>query len=299
MNNNLTPAAAADTSTAGRFRSAWEATASARRALPASALLIINLDIQASTAQALSTAPNLQALRSAVAALPNFDLAQYDNIIPYTLALIYANNRHQSISTPAEELPGLLEEATKMRGILAADTNALATRGIVDGTKLSDLRSGTGYLDVASDLGTLVIILRENWQKVSANSGISAAELDSAEALSERLTIAYAGRSQGTTKLAEASDDRQRAFTLFVNAYDQARRAVTFLHWGEDVADKLVPSLWKGRGGRGSSSKDDSQAPPANGPGPASPAAPSPVQGTTPAAPAGPGMPGGSPFAES
>lgn len=186
-----------------------------------------------------------------------------------------------------------------MRAILAADTNALATRGIVDGTKLSDLRSGTGYLDVASDLGTLVIILRENWQKVSANSGISAAELDSAEALSERLTIAYAGRSQGTTKLTEASDDRQRAFTLFVNAYDQARRAVTFLHWGEDVADKLVPSLWKGRGGRGGSSKDDSQAPPVNGPGPASPAAPSPVQGTTPAAPAGPGMPGGSPFAES
>ena len=295
---DLLVAVAAETS------GAWRSPAtSARRALPASALLVINLDIQVSTAQALSTAPNLQALRSGVAALPNFDLAQYDNIVPYTLALIYANNRYQSISTPAEELPVLLEEATRMRNIFAADTNAVAARGIVDGTKLSELKSGTGYLDVASDLGTLIIILRENWQKVSANSGIKPAELDSAEALSERLTMAYAARSQGTTKLTEASDDRQRAFTLFVNAYDQARRAVTFLHWGEDVADKLVPSLWKGRGGRGGSSKDDSQAQPANGPGPASPAAGSSAgPGTTPAppvAPGVPGMPGGSPFADS
>jgi hypothetical protein len=306
MNDILTPAATDNTSsTVGRFRGAWDATASARKALPASALLVINLDIQVTTAQVLAIAPNLQALRSAVATLPSFDLAQYDNIIPYTLALIYANNRHQSISTPPEELPALLEEATKMRNIFAADTNALATRGFVDGKKLSDLKSGTGYLDVASDLGTLIIILRENWEKVSANSGIKAAELDRAEALSERLTIAYAERSQGTTKLAEAADDRLRAFTLFVTAYDQARRAVTFLHWGEEVADKLVPSLWKGRGGRGSSSKDDSQTTPGNGPGPATPGVvnpasptPSPVAGTMPAAPAATGMPGGSPFTD-
>ncbi|WP_146650620.1 hypothetical protein [Labilithrix luteola] len=306
MNKNSTPAATADApSIVGRFRSAWETTAPARIALPASAMLIINLDIGVSTSQVLSVAPSLHALRSAVAKLPNFDIAQYDNIVPYTLALIYANNRHQSIMTPPEELPVLLEEATKMRTIFAADANALAARGIIDGKKLAELKSGTGYLDAASDLGTLVIILRENWEKVAANSGIKAAELDRAEALSQRLTFAFAEKGQGTTKLAEAAEDRQRAFTLFVDAYDQARRAVTFLHWGEESADKLVPSLWKGRGGRGSS-KDDPGTEPANGPqpatpgiaNPAAPAVANPAGGAVPAAPVKAGMPGGSPFTD-
>lgn len=308
MNKNSISAATGDRdapSIVGRFRSAWETTAPARVTVPASALLIINLDIAVSTSQVLSVAPNLQALRPAVAKLPNFDIAQYDNIVPYTLALIYANNRHQSILTPPEEVPALLDDASKMRTIFSADANALAARGIIDGKKLGELKSGTGALDVASDLGTLVILLRENWDKVSANSGIKPAELDRAEALSERLTFAFAEKGQSKTKLAEAAEDRQRAFTLFVDAYDQARRAVSYLHWGDETADKLVPSLWKGRGGRGSSTDDtDTEAPAGPQPatpgiaGPATPAVPNPVPGTTPATPTQAGMPGGSPFTD-
>src|SRR5512132_3793744 len=62
-------------------------------------------------------------------------------------------------------------------------------------------------------------------------------------------------REHGTTvKPAEAAFRKARAFTLFVTADDQGRRAVTYLRWNEGDADSLAPSLYKGRGGsRGAS----------------------------------------------
>ena len=37
---------------------------------------------------------------------------------------------------------------------------------------------------------------------------------------------------------------------LVLNAYGQARRAVSFLRWEENDVDRYVPSLWSGRGKR-------------------------------------------------
>lgn len=44
-----------------------------------------------------------------------------------------------------------------------------------------------------------------------------------------------------------ANERRQRAFTLFARAYDECRRAATYLRWQEGDADELVPSLYSGR----------------------------------------------------
>jgi hypothetical protein len=38
---------------------------------------------------------------------------------------------------------------------------------------------------------------------------------------------------------------------LFLKAYDETRRAVKFLRWRERDAETIVPSLYRGRGGRG------------------------------------------------
>ena len=116
---------------------------------------------------------------------------------------------------------------------------------------------------------------------------MQASELDEADQLFERITKANAERSQpGRTAIA-ADDDRRRAYTLVLDAYDQARRAAAFLRWSQQDADKLVPSLWAGRGGRGKPKVEE----PIVGD---EETVPEPV---APAAPVEPGMPGGSPFA--
>ena len=112
---------------------------------------------------------------------------------------------------------------------------------------------------------------------------MQASELDEADQLFERITKANAERSQpGRTAIA-ADDGRRRACTLVLDAYDQARRAAAFLRWSQQDADKLVPSLWAGRGGRGKPKVEE------------------PIVGDEetvpePIAPVAPGMPGGSPF---
>ena len=55
------------------------------------------------------------------------------------------------------------------------------------------------------------------------------AELDQAEDLSDRLLSAVGAREQAPAVLAEVSVQRQRVFTLFVQPYDQVRRAISFV----------------------------------------------------------------------
>ena len=131
-----------------------------------------------------------------------------------------------------------------------------------------------------------------DWTEISSKSAIQSSELDEAEKLFEQVSRAFAERSRQSNAVGEAADDRARAFTLLVNAYDQLRRAAIFVRWEENDADKFVPSLWAGRGGRGNAEKKSTPAP-SEEIAPTQPVAIAPVD----ANPVTPGMPGGSPFA--
>jgi hypothetical protein len=48
----------------------------------------------------------------------------------------------------------------------------------------------------------------------------------------------------------EATVARERAFTLFYRAYDELRRAVTFLRWHDGDIEQLVPTLFLRSGKR-------------------------------------------------
>ena len=133
------------------------------------------------------------------------------------------------------------------------------------------------------------------------------AELDQAEDLSERLLHAVATRENASNALADAIQKRLGTFTLLVNAYDQVRRAISFLRWLEEDIEEIAPSLYAGR--RSKSEPEQSQPPvtppggtvPATSPVGAVGAAPTtPVTGTpVPTPPAGSpsGIPQGNPFA--
>jgi hypothetical protein len=60
---------------------------------------------------------------------------------------------------------------------------------------------------------------------------------------------------------------RARAFTVFARAWEECRRAVTYLRWHEGDADKLVPSLRSNKGPRrrGASAAGAPPAAPAGG----------------------------------
>jgi hypothetical protein len=129
---------------------------------------------------------------------------------------------------------------------------------------------------------------------------VQPAELDHAAQLAQRLVTAVGVREQQPVATGAASLQRQQAFTLLLQAYNEVRRAITFLRWNEDDVETIVPSLWAGRGSRAASE--------ASAPVPVSPTDTTPGIGTvspSPAAPAAPvanvpvGLPGSTPLMRS
>ncbi len=235
----------------GVFRTAFFTTTTARAALPVADLNPVNLDVSHVVVTVLGALPRIQALRAEMTAALHPNLVQHvDSLEPYALALDWAHIVHAAASAPDDHLPELAARARQQREQLLSDARALAHRGLVNSAPLQRLEGGRGYLNVARDLGVLVHLLREHWSVIAGKTPIELRELDEAESLFDQITLAVAARQRTPEQIAAAADDRQRAFTLLVNAYDQVRRIVAFLRHGKGDAEEIAPSLWAGRGRR-------------------------------------------------
>jgi hypothetical protein len=141
--------------------------------------------------------------------------------------------------------------------------------------------------------------MREAWSTISGKTAIQLKELDQAEMLADRILTSVGQREQTPSVAVDAAENRQRAFTLFVLAYDYARRAVSFFHWDAENVNDLAPSIYTaGRAARRKQADDASPPAPAPQPPIANPAAASPsVNGGAPKAPAmSVGLPDSEPF---
>jgi hypothetical protein len=281
-----------------RFRDAYQRYLDEFRALPNSEISQVNLDVPTAVTSTLGALAEIRALRPQIASeIPSFDLVRFDKLEGYTLALGHAHALYLAASEPTESLEELSKTAAGTRELLSSDAAALAQRGFIDGVKLRALKGPIGYRNLAFDLFTLAALLRDNWAKVAGKTAVQLSELDAAETLADRLLTAVGNREQGPAIVAETSDIRQRAFTLFVKAYDDVRRAVSFLRWHDDDADTIAPSLYAGRG----NGRRKAPAQPAPTPVPAAvsgnaPAAAAKEPAAADAAPHALGLPGSSPY---
>lgn len=279
-----------------QFRAAYEALADERAALPPDRIIRINADVPTAVSVVLGHEPQIQQLAEQGKGLPGFDATVFEKMERYAQALAYAQMLYNVASTPVENVPELAAEAVKARDRFGADAEALAVRGMLDGSKLQELRGGPGYKNIAYDLGSLVALLRANWSKVAAKTAVTEMELKHAQVLTEQLVMAIAAREQQEAAISAASDERSRAFTLFAHAYDQVRRAASFLHWGENIED-IVPSFYNGRAGTKKSKDTTADTAPAQGTPPSPTTTPATAMPTNGIKAPMPGMPGTTPFA--
>jgi hypothetical protein len=286
-----------------QYHDAYVATAAERAALAPSELLSVNLDIPLSVTTVIGAMKAMQPLHAEAAEkLPATILEHLDKADTYARALGHAQTVYLASSRPDEILPALAARALELRDVLVTDAKALARRGYLDSKPLADLKGGPGYLNIASDLGVLVQMLRDRWSTVASKTAIPEADLDEAEKIAAQINDAYSDRNRPNERVSATAEDRQRAFTLLVKSYDQVRRAATFLRWNQGDADKFTPSLWAGRGGRGSNTDASSKVDPTAPTEPGAPIAPTAHAPSAPqasvASPAGVGLPTSSPFAE-
>ncbi len=196
---------------------------------------------------------------------PGFDFEQFDKLEQYTLALNQAQSSYRSAASPKANVVELATEVTALRDKLLVNAQSLASMGLINSERLKNVKVAPGYRALASDVLTLDTVFRENWAQVAGKTPFSQADLHAAGSLALELVAAVGQREQAPVLVGEAALMRQKAFTLFVRAYDEARRAVLYLRAKAGDADSIAPSLYLGRAGRRRSGDEDVTPPPPSG----------------------------------
>jgi len=219
-------------------------------ALDVSELIPITVDVRQVVAMVFGLLPGIREHREAAAAVQGIDMTLFDKLEDCTVALNDAQFGYMGATGPADEFENWTEEAARLRELLLSEANTQALRGLVNDDKLDELKGTVGYKNLASDLGVLYKILRANWAQIQGRTSLSTEELDRADKLSLHLMRAIGLRERSPAVVAEATDRRARMFTLFVRSYDVVRRAISYLRWNHEDADKIAPSLYSARATR-------------------------------------------------
>lgn len=245
-------------------------------ALDGGRLAPINVDIPRAVVTALGARPALLSLRPRIVEeLPRFPLASLDKLETYALAAWYAHLLSLPAAPTENAHKPLVEEATALRADLLIAAEALAHRKLVDPGHVAQIRSGKGHIDMASDLVALSTLFTNNWAAIEGKTVVTSDEIERAAILGPELLIALGVREQAPARSpSQIADQRKRAFTLLVRAYDDCRRAVSYLRWTEGDAAKLVPSLFAKRPKAGKSAVEapEPDMAPAPAPEPSQPA---------------------------
>jgi hypothetical protein len=163
------------------------------------------------------------------------------------LALSYAQARYLAATQPPDDLASVSEEAARFRERLLAEARSLTHHGLVTAEQLAQLKGAHGYKNVATDLMVLVRLLRGKWAEIEGKSLTTAADLEQASRVATRLLRIVGLREQGPAQVAVATETRLRAFTLFLQSYEDARGAVGYLRAADGDADSITPALHPGR----------------------------------------------------
>ena len=252
----------------------FAATAADRDAPSPNDLIVVNLDPGAGALIAIASLPRIALFEAAIKDLAPSCAHAVGSVKRYARAAFHANYRFLHAAT-GEEFARLYGEVTRWRARGIAVLALAASFDIVDDSVVSKLREGQGYRDAVEDVGAAEDIIRAHWDKLEGKVPITADDLQTMRTLTVDFAAALAEREDRAAGISPSANDRQRAFTLLARAYDEIRRALTFIRWKEGDVDDIVPSLWVRPGGGRRYGSDIAK--------PADPATTSPV--ASPAAP--------------
>jgi len=219
-------------------------------ALEADDLVAIGVDVRSVTATVLGALPEIRKYSAAIVkAEPKLDDAALDKLERVAYALNVANAHYLAAGQPTNDLLAMVDEGVALRDRLLQDAKTLASRGLIEGSRLENVQLGVGYKNLSADLLILAKVLKDGWATIQGKCATEWAELERAARLGQQV-IAVVGLREKGAGTSSASDVRARAFTLVVKLYDEFRRVISFLRWQADDADRVAPSLYANRGGR-------------------------------------------------
>lgn len=171
--------------------------------------------------------------------------ASWDGNIPGLLRLAAArlhalNDQRKTEKASASEAKvpaALVQEALTVRARLRALLEYWLADDPTEGPELADLRTGTGYEDLASDLVRYAAMRERHEGLVRGDrKHYRAADAKEASRIAQELRAALA---EGTSESA-VSTELRRTFTAVRRLHGKAIAAAQFLYFGEPAADRFV-----------------------------------------------------------
>lgn len=230
-----------------RFKTSFDLLTPAMLALKPAELRTPNIDIANAVTTVLGSIESILARREAfVKHFPLFPIELMDTLERRTLALDYANTMRLMSTKQMEPVPQLAERGIARRTILVGEIKYAMLRGLIDAPPLEELGGNTSYRTIASDLFALTYLLRNHWSRLEGKTQLTLAEISEAEQIADHLITALGARKQAEHAFDPSSDMRERAFTLFIVAYEQVRKWLGLLF--ENEIDQIMPQIHQGRG---------------------------------------------------
>jgi len=231
----------------GREAFAWALAAS--RALPATELARLNVDIQRAPIIVLGALPQILPFRADLAKVGGLRLDCLDTLEWHALATSHAESRYFGVSKGPARVEALAKQVGTWRVLMLQDMTVMVTRELLPAEKQRELKARVGYQDLPYALLGLIAAYRADWTKLNGHTTVREHELDAAESTAEELIRALATRAERYKAIRAANEQRRRNFTLLARAYDEVRRGIHFLRWYAGDADDIAPSLYQGHGG--------------------------------------------------
>ena len=221
-------------------------------ALPLDQLQPIRVDIQAAAAVAHSiavrdTAAERRAVFEQLGKAGVFDINWLDSLAELSLAAWHARQQQQlssGVPSGAAIPVKIVEEASALRSRMLRVLEYYFGDDPTIGPKLSVVRAGTGYQDLANDLEVIADLYEDASLKAIITRDpmhYRAEDSTRARALSSTIFGLLGLGSDGQAKrLAESS---QRAWTLLSRTYDKLRLAGRYLFADQEDVEASYPSL--------------------------------------------------------
>jgi hypothetical protein len=219
----------------------------AMKAIPADRVMRPNLDIPSAAATTLAALTRLKALEDQmIAALPA-KKAVILELGSRTRAMLQAHADYTSATTPPEPLPSLIARADEVRERFYFAGQALVAFGSIPVGVVPPIKTVPTHKGLAMDIFTLTTLFRRHWEAVERDSPLTLALLAEAESLNEQILTGIGERQQAGMTPAEATDLRDRAYTLYRESYFEVRRCLEFLRYHEEDFDLYLPSVFGGK----------------------------------------------------
>ncbi len=177
--------------------------------------------------------------------LPATNLDDIRQIPDIGAALVYAEVRidHRAAPSGAKQKLARLHQ---LRQLLLSAAQTLAHAGLLPERKVREIHHGRGSYDAASDCVALAGLFRRNAAAIKGKHPVTRAEIDEAARLGSELSaLLVPGRAHSPKRSAaarQATDDRNRLWTLLLQRYDELWRAGAYL-FGKQAVDQHVPPL--------------------------------------------------------